>query len=57
MNINVYTNIDLNELIWTIMNKVLQFNNIKLSNEEIEKMVNYITNDTDVINAMKNIGK
>ena len=57
MEININITTSLNELIGTIILKVLEYNNINLTKDETEKMINYLLNDEEVKEAMKNIGK
>jgi len=57
MKININITTSLNELIGTIILKVLEYNNINMTKDETEKMINYLLNDKEVKEAMKNIGK
>lgn len=49
--------IDLNDVIAVVIRKVMDYNNIQLNSEEVEKMINYIMNDEEFLEAMKNLGK
>ena len=54
---NIKINLDLNELLGTVILKVLEYNNIHLSPTEMEKMAKDILEDKMVIDAMSNLGK
>ena len=49
--------IDLNDVIAVVIRKVMDYNNIQLNSEEVEKMISYIMNDKEFLEAMKSLGK
>lgn len=57
MNINLETHIDLNEILAITISKTLEYNNILMSEEEVNKMIKKLLKDKDFLEAAKNIIK
>ena len=57
MNINLETHIDLNEILAITISKTLEYNNILMSEEEVNKMIKKLLKDKAFLEAAKNIIK
>ena len=57
MNINLETYIDLNEILAITISKTLEYNNVLMSEEEVNKMINKLLKDEKFLEAAKNMIK
>ena len=57
MNINLETHIDLNEILAITISKTLEYNNISMSEEEVNKMIKKLLKDEKFLEAAKNMIK
>ena len=57
MNINLETHIDLNEILAITISKTLEYNNISMPEEEVNKMIKKLLKDEKFLEAAKNMIK
>ena len=57
MNINLETHIDLNEILAITISKTLEYNNISMPEEEVNKMIKKLLKDEKFLEDAKNMNK